>query len=63
MLAIPANVATAVRSRWPERAEAWLARIPDELADLCRRYGATPREVLPARYGFVVAADTPMGRS
>jgi len=58
---VPPNVISAVRSRWPERAGEWTRRVETELLELCARYRATPRRVLPARYGFVVAVDTVHG--
>lgn len=61
-LAVSSDVANAVRLRWPDRSVHWLAEAPGELAAICTRYRATPVAVLPARYGFVVAADTPTGQ-
>jgi streptomycin 6-kinase len=58
---IPENVLTGVQARWPDRAERWATTAPDVLRDLCDRYGARPRSVLNARYGFVVVADTSDG--
>lgn len=57
---IPADVARAVAGRWPD-STAWSTSAEDELAAICTRYRATPRAVMPARYGFVVATDTPTG--
>jgi streptomycin 6-kinase len=50
-----------VQQRWPERGTAWADQVEDELDELCLRHGATPVRVLPARYGFVVAATSPHG--
>jgi streptomycin 6-kinase len=58
---VPADVIAGVKQRWPDRAAAWASHIEAELHDLCTRHHATPRRVLPARYGFVVAADSPHG--
>jgi streptomycin 6-kinase len=58
---VPPGVVDAIATRWPERARDWSIRVEGELQELCRRYDAKPRRVLPARYGFVVAADTPNG--
>jgi streptomycin 6-kinase len=60
-LAVPAVVLANVRSRWPGAGDTWAARVEAEFRDLCERHQAAPREVLPARYGFVVAVDTPSG--
>lgn len=60
-LAVPAVVLANVRSRWPGVADAWAAQVEAEFRDLCERHRAVPREVLPARYGFVVAVDAPAG--
>ncbi|MFF0378962.1 phosphotransferase [Actinoplanes missouriensis] len=59
--AVPADVLANVRRRWPEAAESWATQAELQLRELCARYRATPREVLPARYGFVVAVDTADG--
>lgn len=58
---IPADVVRNVRRRWPQRADAWSSTVGEELRALCARYDATPRRVLPARYGFVVAVETARG--
>jgi streptomycin 6-kinase len=58
---VPADVIAGVRRRWPDRAHSWAANIGAELHDLCARHHATPRRVLPARYGFVIAADSEHG--
>jgi len=58
---VPPNVLSAVRERWPDRAEKWAQGVEVELRDLCARYDATLRQILPARYGFVVAVDTANG--
>lgn len=60
-LTVPAVVLANVRSRWPGVADAWAAQVEAEFRDLCQRHRAVPREVLPARYGFVVAVDAPAG--
>jgi streptomycin 6-kinase len=58
---LPAEVLAGVRTRWPDRADPWAERIDAELHELCTRYDATPRRVMPARYGYVLAVDTPDG--
>lgn len=58
---VPADVMAGVRRRWPERATGWARQVEHELPQLCARYHAVPRAVMPGRYGFVVAADTPGG--
>ncbi|MEU7903638.1 phosphotransferase [Actinoplanes sp. NPDC049118] len=58
---IPAAVLANVQQRWPDVAESWAGRAGAELRALCDLYQATPRAVLPARYGFVVAVETPDG--
>jgi len=58
---VPLSVASNVRRRWPDRADDWTHQVVDELHGLCGRYQATPRRVLPARYGFVVVVDTAYG--
>lgn len=55
---VPADVIRNVQRRWPHVGRDWPAQVQDELHDLCVRYRATPRRVLPSRYGFVVAVDT-----
>ncbi|WP_308036665.1 phosphotransferase [Actinoplanes sp. DH11] len=50
-----------IRRRWPDVADSWATRVGSEFHAACERYGAIPREVLPARYGFVAAVDTPHG--
>ncbi|MBW6437674.1 aminoglycoside phosphotransferase family protein [Actinoplanes hulinensis] len=60
-LTVPATVLANIRRRWPDIAEPWAAQVGTEFRTLCDRYQATPREVLPARYGFVTAVDTPHG--
>ena len=60
-LSVPPNVMSAVRERWPDRAEDWALCVETELRDLCARYDATPRRILSARYGFVIAVDTAHG--
>jgi len=58
---VPAHVLANVRQRWPDVADAWAANVETEFHALCNQYAATPRTVLPARYGFVVAVDTTNG--
>jgi len=58
---IPTEVLANVQQRWPEVAESWADHAEVELEQICQQYQAVPREVLPARYGFVVAADSPAG--
>ncbi len=60
-LTVPPSVVSAVQARWPEYTHDWPTRVEAELLELCRRYDAKPRHVFPARYGFVVAADTADG--
>lgn len=55
---VPAVVVRNIQHRWPDVGHDWPRQVQDELRDLCARYRATPRRVLPSRYGFVVAADT-----
>lgn len=59
--AVPDAVISGVRNRWPDRADAWANAVQVELSDLCKRFQARPRSVFPARYGYLVAADTPNG--
>lgn len=56
---VPQSIAQAVQDRWPTEGETWAPKVPDELRELCHRYEAEPRQVLPARYGFVVEVETP----
>lgn len=58
---VPADVLTNVRQRWPQVADAWANNVENEFRALCDKHQAIPRTVLPARYGFVVAADAPDG--
>jgi streptomycin 6-kinase len=58
---IPADVARAVADRWPDSTTEWSTTAEHELAAICTRYRATLRAVMPARYGFVIAADAPTG--
>ncbi|BCY05404.1 phosphotransferase [Actinoplanes sp. L3-i22] len=60
-LTLPADVLANVQRRWPDLADVWAAKVHEEFQTLCERYQATPRSILPARYGFVVAVDTPDG--
>lgn len=60
-LRIPADVARAVVGRWPDSTAEWSTSAEHELAAICTRYRAIPRAVMAARYGFVVATDTPSG--
>jgi len=59
--AVPAHVLANVRQRWPEIADVWASYIQTEFRAICDQYQATPRTVLGARYGYVVAVDTPAG--
>lgn len=61
-LSVPPDVLANVEQRWPEIANEWAACLEVELRGLCRTHGATVRGVLPARYGYVVAADSPGGQ-
>lgn len=56
---IPPHLLRSVQTRWPDRADVWLTHVESELDELCRRFSATPKRVLPARYAFVVSADSP----
>lgn len=58
---VPADVLQNVRLRWPDVATTWALHAGAELHALCERFRATPRAVLPARYGFVIATDSPDG--
>ncbi|GAA2562070.1 hypothetical protein GCM10010435_37510 [Winogradskya consettensis] len=58
---IPTSVLANVQQRWPEVAGSWAEHAGIELQSLCQQYQAVPREVLPARYGFVIAAESPTG--
>lgn len=58
---VPERVVAGVRARWPDRADAWVRAVTSELPELCGRHDAVPRRVYSARYGYVVAADTPRG--
>lgn len=58
---LPAEILNNVRQRWPDLAATWANNVETELHVLCDRFQATPRAVLSARYGFVVAADSPDG--
>ncbi|MFJ8815822.1 phosphotransferase [Amycolatopsis thermoflava] len=58
---VPDKLASSVRARWPDRADAWLTSIGPELDELTRQHSATPQRVLPARYAFVVSATSPRG--
>jgi streptomycin 6-kinase len=60
-LTVPPDVVTTVARRWPQRGDRWARQVERELPELCARYQASPRRVLPARHGFVVAADTAHG--
>jgi streptomycin 6-kinase len=58
---VPADVVRAVCARWPDRGQAWSTSVGADFAELCRRYRAQPRQVLNARYGFVVSVATADG--
>lgn len=51
---LPADVAAAVTTRWPNLGPQWCAQVEDELRDLCKRYGATPTGLMSSRFGLVV---------
>lgn len=55
---IGSTVRQAISARWPEQAPAWLAHVVTELAELCRRYKATPLSTFDSRYGLVVEVGT-----
>ena len=55
---VPTQLAQSIRTRWPDRADRWLASVEAELDELCSLYSATPQRVLPARFAFVVSAKT-----
>jgi len=59
--AVPETVLANVRRCWPSVADGWASRVEGEFRTLCERHRATPRSVLPARYGLVVAVDTSDG--
>lgn len=56
---VTAELARSVRARWPHRADSWLTAAEPELDELCRRFSAVPNHVIPARFAFVIAANTP----
>jgi streptomycin 6-kinase len=58
---VPPDVIANVRQRWPDRTDPWANYVEAELRELCTRYHAESLKVLPARYGFVIAAETPSG--
>ncbi len=58
---VPPEILANVRQRWPDVADAWAGRVEAEFHTLCGYYRVTDHTVLPARYGFVVAVDTPDG--
>jgi streptomycin 6-kinase len=58
---VPPEIAESVRDRWPDMAAGWPRAVERELGDVCARFGAVPSEVLPARYSFVVVANTRHG--
>ncbi|GAA0742480.1 phosphotransferase [Dactylosporangium roseum] len=58
---LPAGIVAGIEKRWPDHARAWAADVETELREICDMYDAKPRTVLPARYGFVVAVDSPHG--
>jgi streptomycin 6-kinase len=58
---VPPDVIANVQQRWPDRADRWASHVEAELRELCTRYDAESLKVLPARYGFVIAAETPSG--
>ncbi|GIL29910.1 phosphotransferase [Actinocatenispora comari] len=60
-LAVPEGVRQQVHRRWPAVGPAWSAVVVDELHELLAEHHATHPQVMPARYGLVVSADTPTG--
>jgi streptomycin 6-kinase len=58
---LPDGIVEGIEKRWPERARPWADQVEAELREFCQTFNATPRDVLAARYGFVVAADSPRG--
>lgn len=58
---VPAHVLANVRQRWPEIAGFWAQNVETEFQALCDQYRAISCTVLPARYGYVVAIETPDG--
>lgn len=60
-VSLPSNVARALIDRWPVRAKQWRMDVSSEFRQLCHRYGAVPLAVIPARYAFVVSAESRRG--
>ncbi|MEV4514494.1 phosphotransferase [Dactylosporangium sp. NPDC049525] len=58
---LPDGVAESIEKRWPGRAQPWAEQVEVELRLVCGAHNAVPRHVLPSRFGFVVAADSPRG--
>lgn len=58
---IPPGVLANVEQRWPGIAAVWASSLVLELDDLCRKYDAVVRTALPGRYGYVIAAESPIG--
>lgn len=61
MIALAAEVDTAVRTRWQQRGTAWAEALTVELDDLCAALAVTPRRTYAARFAFVVQAATATG--
>ncbi|MDN5919323.1 MAG: phosphotransferase [Pseudonocardia sp.] len=55
------TVERAIRQRWPERADHWMADLPERLDVLCHELGVTPRRCFPSRFALVVEAESPSG--
>ncbi|BCJ36183.1 hypothetical protein Athai_36860 [Actinocatenispora thailandica] len=60
-LAVPEDVRQQVHRRWPTAGPAWSAVVVNELHELLTEHHATHPQVMPARYGLVVSANTPTG--
>ncbi|BBF98803.1 MULTISPECIES: phosphotransferase [Pseudonocardia] len=62
MTSLSPAVADAARSRWPDRAAAWIDALPRELAELCDSLAVTPTgRTFPAGSAHVVEAATGTG--
>lgn len=61
MIALAADVDTAVRNRWPQRGAAWAAALTAELDDISAALHVVPRRTYAARFAFVVQAATASG--
>ncbi|MEV0838503.1 aminoglycoside phosphotransferase family protein [Actinocatenispora sera] len=60
-LAVPEDVRQQIHRRWPTAGPAWSAVVADELHELLAEHHATHPQVMPARYGLVISANTPTG--